>query len=111
MIYRVRTMKLNPEKAAAAREVAARAASYATGHFPGIEVHLLENIAGPLHQIHMVTRCQSLAALEVYEAERQLDAEWQALTAEYQSLDATVDTVDHLYRTCAAPNNRRSSPT
>ena len=102
MIYRVRTMKLNPEKAAAAREVAAKAASYATGHFPGIEVQILENIAGSLHQIHMVTRCQSLAALEAYEAERQLDAEWQVLIAEYRSLAATVDTIDQLYRTVSA---------
>jgi hypothetical protein len=99
MIYRVRTIKLKAEKAAAAREVVVRAATYATNQFPGIQVEILENIAGPLHQLHMVTRCDSLAALEDYERHRQTDAGWQAFVAEHQALGAALDSVDHLYRT------------
>ena len=60
MIYRIYTMNLIPEKAAAARDVAVRGAAYATEHFEGIDVEILENVAGPQGQIHMVTRCESL---------------------------------------------------
>ncbi len=101
MIYRVRTINLIPAKASAAREVACRAAAYATEHFSGINLEIMENVAGPQHQMHMVTRCESLAALEAYEAKRQTDAGWQALVEDFRALSAAVDTVDYLYRTAA----------
>ena len=72
MIYRVRTINLQAEHASA-RDATVRAAAYATEHFPDIQVEILENIAGPGHQIHMVTRCVSLAVLEAYEAQRKLE--------------------------------------
>jgi hypothetical protein len=101
VICRVRTINLVPAKASAAREVARRAAAYATEHFSEVNVEILENIAGPQHQMHMVTRCESLAALEAYETKRQTDAGWQALVEDFQTVSAAVDTVDYLYRTAA----------
>jgi hypothetical protein len=100
MIYRVRTINLRAENTSA-REVTVRAAAYATEHFPGIQVEILENIAGPRHQIHMVTRCVSLAALETYEAQRKSDSGWQALVEEFRALAAEINSVDYLYRTVA----------
>lgn len=98
MIYRARTMTLIPAKADAVRAVCVRAAAYVNEHFPGIHVEILENIAGSLDDIHMVTRCESLAALEAYEAERQTDAGWNALVAEVQAVAGATDMVDRLYR-------------
>jgi|GEM_PF-1734175 len=43
MIYRVRTINLRAENTSA-RDAAVRAATYATAHFPGIQVEILENI-------------------------------------------------------------------
>jgi hypothetical protein len=100
MIYRVRTINLRAEHASA-RDATVRAAAYATEHFPGIQVEILENIAGPQHQIHMVTGCMSLAALETYEAQRKSDSGWQALIEEFRSLTPGVASVDYLYRTVA----------
>ena len=100
MIYRMRTINLRAEHAPA-RDAAVRAAAYASEHFPDIQVEILENIAGPGHQIHMVTRCVSLAALEAYEAQRKSDSGWQVLVEEFRSLAPGVDTVDYLYRTVA----------
>ncbi|MCE7983392.1 MAG: hypothetical protein DYG89_19640 [Caldilinea sp. CFX5] len=54
--------------------------------------------AGRHQQIHMVTRCDSLAALESYETQRKTDAGWLALTEEANALQATVETVDQIYR-------------
>ena len=101
MIYRVRTLDLIADKKSAATEVACSAAAYATKHFPGIEVEVLENISGSLHHIHMVTRCESLAALEAYEAKRQTDAGWLGLLEAFRTANAVVDQVDRLYRVAA----------
>jgi hypothetical protein len=98
MIYRVRTLKLIPDKKSTASNVACSAAEYVTEHFSGINVEILENISGSLHQIHMITRCESLAALEAYEANRQTDAGWLRLVEEFRALNAVVDQVDRLYR-------------
>ena len=108
MIYRVRTLNLIPAKKSAASEVACSAAEYATEHFPGIEVEVLENISGSLHHIHMVTRCDSLATLEAYEAKRQTDAGWLRLLEEFRTLNAVVDQVDRLYRATATSSNNQS---
>lgn len=97
MIYRARTVTLLPAKAAAYRAVVVRAAAYLSEHYPAVHVEILENVAGPQHQIHMVTRCNSLAALETYEAERKDDAGWLALIEEASVLQGALDTVDHLY--------------
>jgi len=101
MIYRVRTLNLTAAKKSAATEVACRAAAYASEHFSGIEVEVVENISGSLHQIHMATRCESLAALEAYEAKRQTDAGWLRLAQEFRALDAVVDQADRFYRAAA----------
>lgn len=98
MIYRVRTMTLSRSKASSVRKVAARAAAYVNQNYPDIQVEVLDNITGLRDQIHMVTRCASLAALEVYETERQGDTEWRAHMDEYTGLDAVTETVDSLYR-------------
>ena len=98
MIYRARTMTLIPEKSAAVRDVSRRAATYVSEHYPGIHVEVLENIAGNRGQIHMVTRCESLAALEAYEAQRLADAGWMALVDEVQSIEGVSETTDSLYR-------------
>ena len=98
MIYRVRTMTLIPAKAAAVREVAVRAAAYVNERYPGIHVEILENISGPNDQIHMVTRCDSLAALEAYEEQRKTDAGWNALVAEVQRVAGATESVDRLFR-------------
>ena len=98
MIYRARTITLLPAKAAAYRAVVVRAAAYLSEHYPAVQVEILENVAGPHHQVHMVTRCDSLAALETYEAQRKDDAGWLALIEEASVLQGSLDTVDHLYR-------------
>lgn len=98
MIYRARTMTLIPAKAAAVREVAVRAASYVNEHYPGIHVEILENISGPIDEIHMVTRCDSLAALEVYEEQRKTDAGWNALVVEVQTVAGATESGDRLFR-------------
>lgn len=98
MIYRARTITLLPEKATAYRAVVVRAAAYLSQHYPGVHVEILENVAGPQHQVHMVTRCDSLAALESYEAARKDDAGWLAIMAEGRAVQGTIETVDHLYR-------------
>jgi len=98
MIYRSRTMTLDKAKANAMRDVCVRAAAYVNEHFPGIHVEILENVAGSLDDIHMVTRCASQAALEAYEAERQTDAGWNALVAEVQAIAGATATIDRLYR-------------
>ena len=98
MIYRARTMTLIPAKADAIRDVCVRAAAYVNEHFPGIHVEILENIAGSLDDIHMVTRCESLAALEAYEEKRKSDAGWMALVAEVQAVAGVSKIVDSLYR-------------
>jgi len=98
MIYRARTVTLLAAKAPAYRAVVVRAAAYLSEHYPAVHVEIWENVAGPQHQIHMVTRCNSLAALETYEAERKDDAGWLALIEEARVLQGALDTVDHLYR-------------
>jgi hypothetical protein len=98
MIYRARTITLHPEQGTAYKAVALQASAYVNQHYPAIHVELLENIAGRQQQIHMITRCESLAALEVYETQRKTDAGWVALVEEASALQATLETVDHLYR-------------
>ena len=99
MIYRVRSLKLHLAKRFAATRTACNAAAYVNEHYPGVEVEVLENISGSLHHIHMVTRCESLAALEAYEAKRQTDTGWLKLLDEFRKHDAMVDQFDRLYRT------------
>src|SRR4051812_43393913 len=99
MIYRVRTITLSRDEKGPAIEVTVRAPAYVTAHFPGIELEILENVAGPLNQIHMVTHCASLAALEAYETKRKTDSGWQALIEEFGQLAPGAESVDHLYRT------------
>lgn len=98
MIVRTRTLTVLPEKAEAYRALLIRAATYLSEQYAEIQVEILENVAGSRRQLHMVTRCDSLAALERYEKERKDDADWLALIEEAQALQATVDEVDHLYR-------------
>jgi hypothetical protein len=98
VIYPARTLTLIPEKAAAVRDVAVRAVAYVNEHYPGIHVEILENIAGLLDQIHMVTRCESLAALEEYEEQRKTDTGWNAFVAEVQLVAGATESVDHLFR-------------
>ncbi len=98
MIYRARTMTLIPAKAAAVRDVTVRAAAYVNEHYPGIRVEILENIAGIVDQIHMVTRCESLAAFEAYEEQRKADAGWNALVAEVQAVAGIAESADRLFR-------------
>ena len=98
MIYRVRTLTVIPEKKKAYQELIVRAATHLSEQYAGVQVEILENIAGSLRQLHMVTRCDSLAALEAYEKDRQTDADWQALINEAEVLQATTDSNDQLYR-------------
>lgn len=98
MIYRARTVTVTFEKAEAMRSLLVRGAAYVGEHYAGIQVEILENVAGPRRELHMVTRCESLAALERYEAERRDDAGWLAWLAEAQALQGSVDASDHLYR-------------
>ena len=98
MIYRVRTLTVIPEKAKAHRELLVRAAAYLSEQYAGVQVEILENIAGSRQQLHMATRCDSLTALEAYEADRQTDANWQAFLNQAQALQATTEGVDRLYR-------------
>lgn len=98
MIYRSRTMTFLPKKSAAVRAVSVRAAAYVNEHYPNVHVEILENIAGQGYQIHMVTRCDSLAALEAYESDRQSDEGWLALVDEVRALQGVVRSVDSLYR-------------
>ena len=97
MIYRARTMNLLADKAAAVRAVSLRAAAYVNAHYPNIHVEILENIAGIREQIHMVTRCESLAALEAYEVQRAHDPGWLALVAKVTEIQGTTEVVDNLY--------------
>jgi len=46
----------------------------------------------------MVTRCESLAAFEVYEAQRLTDPDWAALVNEVNALEGMTAVVDNLYR-------------
>lgn len=73
-IYRFRTGDLAPAKEAAARTSTSRAAAYLTAHYPEVRVEILRNIDGHPHQLHMVSRCASLGALDIYEAVRTDDA-------------------------------------
>ena len=98
MIYRVRTISLTSGTTEDARALASKAAAYATEHFADVTVEILTNIAGPQHQIHMVTRCQSLAALETYEERRKEDAGWLALVEEWHTRQLGGESVDRLYR-------------
>lgn len=99
MIYRARTLNLIRAKVAEAHALMLKATAYLNENFPGVTVEILRNVGGPVNQIHMVTCCASLAALEEYEEERQLDAGWLALLEEWRALDAESTTaVDHLYR-------------
>lgn len=101
MIYRVRTLTLRPEQRIEYREVLLRAAAYVNEQYPTIHVEIWENVAGRQQQIHMVTRCDSLAALESYEAQRKHDTGWLALAEEANALQATLETVDQIYRVVA----------
>jgi hypothetical protein len=103
MIYRVRTMTVLAEQAAAVRAVALRAAAHVNACYPGIRVEALENVAGRRDQIHMVTACSSLAALEAYEAQRTADLEWNALVATVEALHGVHSMVDNLYRVLTPP--------
>ncbi|MEZ4712671.1 MAG: NIPSNAP family protein [Caldilineaceae bacterium] len=98
MIYRVRTLNVIAEKSAAYRAILVRAATHLSAEYSGVQVEILENIAGSQRQLHMVTRCDSLAALEAYEAARKDDAAWQAMIQEAQTLQATTEAADALYR-------------
>lgn len=109
MIYRARTMDLLPEQAAAVCAVSLRAAAYVNAHYPGIRIEILENVAGRRDQIHMVTACSSLAALEAYEAQRAADPEWVALTHAVEALRGIVGMVDNLYRVLAPPGGPDSA--
>lgn len=96
-IYRFRTVDLAPAKASAARDVMVRAAAYLTAQYPEVRVEILRAVDGPPHQLHMVTRCASMGALDAYEAARLDDAGWLALIEEYRALDAQRSTSDHFY--------------
>lgn len=99
MIYRARTINLTRAKVAEAHALMVKTATFVNEQFPGVTVEVLRNIGGPLNQIHLVTCCESLATLEDYEEERQLNAGWLALIEEWRALDAELSTaVDHLYR-------------
>ena len=98
MIYRVRTISLAPDTTEEAQALASKAAAYATEHFPDVAVEILTNVAGPQHQIHMVTRCKSLGALEEYEESRKTDAGWLALVEEWRTHKLGAESVDRLYR-------------
>lgn len=98
MIYRVRTMTVIPPKVEAVRDVAIRAAHYVNEHYPGIHVEVFENIAGKREEVHMLTRCESLAALEEYEENRKGDAGWNALVAEVRAIEGVPESADYLYR-------------
>ena len=101
MIYRARTMTVSPQTTEAVRDVSVRAAAYVNGKYPEIHVEILENIAGPHHQIHMVTRCESLAALEAYDQRRLGDADWMALVGEVNAIQGITLVSDALYRVIA----------
>jgi hypothetical protein len=103
MIYRVRTMTLLTEQAAAVRAVALRAAAHVNACYPGIRVEVLENVAGRRDQIHMLTACSSLAALEAYEAQRAADREWNALAEAAEALHGIHSMVDNIYRVLTPP--------
>lgn len=106
MIYRARTLNLTRSKISEAHALMLKAAAYLNENFPDITVEVLRNIGGPVNQIHMVTSCASLAVLEEYEAERQLDVGWLALLEEWRALDAEACTaVDHLYRSLICSKN------
>ena len=98
MIYRSRTIPVHAEKLTEYRTLVLRAATYLNDHYPAVHVEILENVDGRQQQVHMVTRCDSLAALEAYEAQRKEDPDWKALGEEARALQATVESVDHLYR-------------
>ena len=98
MIYRARTITLGGVNIGEAKHIMVRAAAYLNENYPEIDVEILENIGGPLQQLHMVTKCNSLAALEAYEEKRQGDAEWNAILAEWNAFAVGSTTEDHLYR-------------
>lgn len=98
MIYRVRTLNIIAEKSEAYRALLIRAAAHLSEQYSGVQVEILENVAGSRRQLHMLTRCDSLAALEAYESARKDDAVWQAMIQEAQTLQATTEAVDSLYR-------------
>ena len=102
MIYRVRTINLDLGKTTEAKQLTTKAATYISRNYADITVEVLENVTGSLHQIHMVTRCNSLGALEAYEEKRQTDPKWQALLEEWEQLAAHVGDADRLYRTVSS---------
>lgn len=75
-----------------------QAAAYLTAHYPEVQVEILRNVDGPPHQLHMVTRCASMDALDAYEMARADDAGWLALLAAYRALDPQRSTSDRVYQ-------------
>ena len=98
MIYRARTINLGTVNIGEAKHIMVRAAAYLNENYSEVDVEILENIGGSLQQLHMVTRCNSLAALEAYEEKRQGDTEWNAILAEWNAFAVGNTTEDRLYR-------------
>jgi len=97
MIYRIRTITLTGKELGTSRAKFVEAATYINANYPEVTSEILVNISGSLNQIHWVTRCESLAVLEQYEAKRNQDAKWQNIVQEWLSKVEPQDLVDNFY--------------
>lgn len=97
MIYRIRTITLARKELSQSQAHFVDAANYVNSKYPEVTSEILLNISGSLNEIHWLTKCDSLATLEAYEAKRDQDPEWQAIVQKWIAESSPQDIVDNFY--------------
>jgi hypothetical protein len=99
MVYLVRSARAQQGRAQAALPFIVGVANYLKEHYPEVSVEVLRNINGPIHQVHLVVRYESLAVLEATRDKLDNDDDYQELVGAFQSIFVLDSAVDNIYET------------
>ena len=98
MIYFSRTVNVNAGKMPESMEWSQRVVAYANENV-GTSFRILQNVTGPLNQIHFVNTLPSLGALDEANNKFATDEGYAALAMEAMQKELFGHMEDHLYRT------------
>jgi len=99
MVYLVRSARAQQGRAQAALPFFVGVANYLKEHYPQMSPEVLRNINGPIDQVHLVVRYESLAVLEATRKKLDNDDEYQELVGAFQSIFVLDSAVDNIYET------------
>lgn len=94
----VTSANVTPGKRQEAIQWAQKAAAYITDKYSELTVQIMENINGPVNQLHWVESWDTLAPWEEYAKQVDADSGWQALLAEGGGLFDADSIVRKWYR-------------